>query len=453
MASGASAVSTLRVSLHPAQAAVFNSTARFIVCVAGRRFGKSHLAAYLLGMHAMMNEKVLSDGTTIALTAEHGVYYVAPTQDQAKRILWPKLRNLLGYAKQGGLIANENTNDGWIELINGRRIYIKGADNPDSLRGIGLSFVVLDEYADMKSFVWDEILSDALSDVEGKALFIGTPRGKNHFYRLFMGALEKPKDSMTGTNSAWADWEAFHFKSTDNPFITEREKARMLGGNRSLETIRQEVNADFLSGGGKILKAEWFEILDRPPAGEGSIYITVDLAGFKKAEGTKVIRTDESVVCITKVIDDIWYVLEIKHGHWDVRKSAFEILTALRKYPGARLGVEQGALKEAVLPYLSEYMREFSRYTTPEELRHNNTKKQDRIAWALQGRAERGRIKLIRAEWNDYFVTQAADFPDPLAHDDALDALAYVDQMSVVGYGDMSDFEEWAPLDSELNTY
>jgi hypothetical protein len=453
MASGASAVSTLRVSLHPAQAAVFNSTARFIVCVAGRRFGKSHLAAYLLGMHAMMNEKVLSDGTTVALTAEHGVYYVAPTQDQAKRILWPKLRNLLGYAKQGGLIANENTNDGWIELINSRRIYIKGADNPDSLRGIGLSFVVLDEYADMKSFVWDEILSDALSDVEGKALFIGTPRGKNHFYRLFMGALEKPKDSMTGTNSAWADWEAFHFKSTDNPFITEREKARMLGGNRSLETIRQEVNADFLSGGGKVLKAEWFELLDRPPASEGSIYITVDLAGFKKAEGTKVIRTDESVVCVTKVIDDIWYVLEIKHGHWDVRKSAFEILTALRKYPGARLGVEQGALKEAVLPYLSEYMREFSRYTTPEELRHNNTKKQDRIAWALQGRAERGRIKLIRAEWNDYFVTQAADFPDPLAHDDALDALAYVDQMSVVGYGDMSDFEEWSPLDQELNTY
>lgn len=433
---------------------MFNSPARFKVVVAGRRFGKSHLAAYLLGMAAMQNEATLADGTVVELTAEHGVYYVAPTQDQAKRIMWPKLRQLLGYERQGGLIHNENTNDGWLELINGRRIYIKGADNPDSLRGIGLSFVVLDEYADMKAFVWDEILSDALSDVEGTALFIGTPKGKNHFYRLFMGALEKPtKNAYTGQPEDWSDWEAFHFKSTDNPFLSAREHKRMLGGNRSLETIRQEVNADFLSGGGKILKPDWFTIVDTLPNAEGSIFITVDLAGFKKAEGTKIVRTDESVVCVTKVIDDVWYVLEIKHGHWDVRRAALEILTALRKYPGARLGVEQGALKEAVRPYLEELLREFGRYRTPEELRHNNTKKQDRIAWALQGRAERGRIKLLRAEWNDYFITQAADFPDPLAHDDALDALAYVDQMSSVGYADPDDFDEWNPLDQELMTY
>lgn len=449
-----SGVATFRVSLHPAQAAVFNSPARFKVCVAGRRFGKSHLAAYLLGMHAMMSEKQLQDGRIVELTAEHGVYYVAPTQDQAKRIMWPKLRQLLGRAEQGGLIRNENTNDGWLELINGRRIYIKGADNPDSLRGIGLSFVVLDEYADMKSFVWEEILSDALADVEGEALFIGTPKGKNHFYKLFMGALEKPTvNAQTGRPEDWSDWEAFHFKSTDNPFLSEREQRRMMGGNRSFDTIRQEVEAEFISGGSKVLRPEWFEIVPKPPAEEGSVYITVDLAGFKKADGRKILRTDESVVCITKVIDDVWYVLEIKHGHWDPREAAFQILTALRKYSGARLGIEQGMAHNAVLPYLSEYMREFSRYTTPEELHHNNTKKQDRIAWAIQGRAERHRIKLIEGPWNDYFISQAADFPDPLSHDDALDALAYVDQMSVVGYGDLSDFEEWTPLDQELNTY
>ncbi len=441
------------IRLHPAQAAVYNSNKRFKIVVAGRRFGKSHLAAYLLGIHAMMTETTLSDGRVIQLTQEHGVYYVAPTQEQAKRIMWPKLRQALGYASRGGLIVNENTNDGWIELINGRRIYIKGADNPDNLRGIGLSFVVLDEYADMKSFVWEEILSDALADTEGGALFIGTPKGKNHFYRLFMGALEQPTvNRLSGQPEDWSDWEAFHFKSTDNPFLTDREILRMRGGNRSFETVRQEVDAEFLAGGGKVLKPDWFQIVDRPPNEEGSVYVTVDLAGFKRA-GSKILRTDESVVCITKVIDDIWYVLEIKHGHWDVRRSAFEILSALRKYPGARLGVEQGALREAVLPYLSEYMREFSRYANPEELRHNNTKKQDRIAWALQGRAERAKIKLCRAEWNDYFLTQAADFPDPLSHDDALDALAYVDQMSTVGYADADSFEEWAPLDSELNTY
>ncbi len=445
----------VNVSLHPGQAAVFNSPARFKVVVAGRRFGKSHLAAYLLGMHAMMDRKVLSDGREVDLTIEHGVYYVAPTQDMGRRIMWPKLKQLLGYARTGGLIVNENINDGWLELLNGRRIYVKGADNPDSLRGLGLSFVVLDEYADMKSFVWDEILSDALGDVEGEALFIGTPKGKNHFYRLFMGALEKPQfNPYTGAAEDWAEWEAFHFKSTDNPFLSDREKKRMLGGNRTLDTIRQEVEADFLSGGGKVLKPDWFPIVDRAPKGEGVFtFVTVDLAGFKKAEGTKVLRSDKTVVCVTNTLGEDWYIKDMKYGHWDVRKAALEIILAVRDNPGCRLGIEQGALKEAVGPYLEELMRSYGRYVTVAPLRHNNQRKQDRIAWALQGRAERGRIHLVRGAWNNDFITEAADFPDPLAHDDMLDAAAYVDQMAKAYYVDPEDMTEWSPLDQELMTY
>lgn len=445
---------TVRVSLHPGQAAVFNSRARFKVVVAGRRFGKSHLAAYLLGMHGMMNEKQLSDGRIIELTVEHSVYYVAPTQDQARRIMWPKLRTLLGYERNGGLIRNENINDGWIELINGRRIYIKGADNPDSLRGIGLSFVVLDEYADMKASVWDEILSDALSDVEGEAMFIGTPKGKNHFYRLFISALEKPSaNPITGLPEDWSDWEAFHFKSTDNPFLSDREKARMLGGNRTLETIRQEVNADFLSGGGKILQPKWFEIVAKPPEGQLQTFVTVDLAGFKKQEGRKVLRSDQSVVAVTQTYGDVWYVRDIQAGHWDVRQAALEIIMACRKFPGCRLGIELGITKEAVGPYLEEVMRQYGRYITVEPLRHNNQRKQDRIAWALQGRAERGKIKLVRGPWNESFLVQAADFPDPLSHDDIIDAVSYVDQMARAIYMDMDAVDEWQPLDTELYTY
>jgi hypothetical protein len=424
------------------------------VVAAGRRFGKSHLAAYLLGMHAMMTDKTLSDGSVRALTSEHAVYYVAPTFDQGKRIMWPKLKELLGYERTGGLIRNENTNDGWIELISGRRIYVKGADNPDSLRGVAISFAVLDEYASMKSFVWDEIISDALGDVEGGALFIGTPKGKNHFYRLFMGALSKPAvNAQTGAPEDWAEWEAFHFKSMDNPFLTAREKARMLGGNRTLETIRQEVEADFISGGGKILKPDWFPIVPRAPSGDVFTFVTVDLAGFKKQEGTKVLRTDKSVVAVTKTTGEDWYVADMRYGHWDVRKTAFEIIRAVRDNPGCRLGIEQGALKEAVGPYLEEYMREFGRYVTVEPLRHNNTRKQDRIAWALQGRGERGRIRLVQGPWNTDFLSEAADFPDPLSHDDLLDAVAYVDQMSRAFYVEPDDITEWQPLDQELMTY
>jgi phage terminase large subunit-like protein len=425
---------------------MYNSKARFKVCAAGRRFGKSHYAACMLSLEALRD--VNESGHT--LTGEHGVYYVAPTFDMAKRILWPKLRQLLGFEISGGFIRNENVNDGWLELINGRRIYIRGADNPDSLRGIALSYVVLDEYADMKANVWSEIIEPALMDVEGNALFIGTPKGKNHFYRIFMGALEKPVDPRTQSNVYWADWEAFHFKSGDNPFLKQKELQRIMGVG-STDVIRQEIEASFISGGGRVINPDWFPIVPKAPVyTQGNVFVTVDLAGFRKQEGSKVLRSDESVIAEVLVVEDEWYILNVQHGHWDVRETALRIARTLRNYTmGCRLGIEQGALKEAVGPYLEEYMREFDRFVTPEPLRHGGAKKADRISWALQGRGERKRIKLLKGAWNDHFLTQCSDFPDPLAHDDVLDAVAYVDQMSQANYVVDTDIEEWVPLDMD----
>ena len=131
------------VELHPGQVALYNSDARFRVCAAGRRFGKSHEACIELAENALMTENEHGQ----RLTIEHAVYYVAPTFDQAKRIMWPKLFTILKHVKEGGLIEAFNINDGWVQLTGShRRIYIKGADNPDSLRGIALSYVVLDEF-------------------------------------------------------------------------------------------------------------------------------------------------------------------------------------------------------------------------------------------------------------------------------------------------------------------
>lgn len=453
------------VSLHPGQAAIFNSTARFKVCAAGRRFGKSHFAALMLGIEALKSSKTVSRkdsaGNNIvkSLTVEHGVYYIAPTFDQAKRVMWPKLQELLGYERNGGFIRRENVNDGWLELISGRRIYIKGADNPNTLRGIGLSYVVLDEYADMKSFVWDEIIDPALMDVEGEALFIGTPKGKNHFYKIFIAALEG--------HPGYEDWEAFHFKSLDNPFLNPTEIERMMAqSNRPAEVIKQEIEASFLSGGGAILKPEWFEIVDNVPQGEylkdeignnivastpmsGSIYVTVDLAGFIKAEGSKRVRTDFTVIATTLVTQDSWYVMDIQYGHWDTRETGLRIMRAVSKHPACRLGIESGALMHAIGPYLEDEMRRFNRYVTAEPLAHGGTKKQDRITGALQGRAERGRIKLIKGDWNEEFISEAADFPSPLSHDDLLDAVAYVGQMATTNYATEADFDEWMPMDMD----
>lgn len=443
------------ISLHAGQIAIFNSPARFKVCAAGRRFGKSHFAALMLGYHALKQEH-----RGYKLTPEAGVYYVAPTFDQAKRVMWPKLRELLGYERTGGFIRKENVNDGWLELVNGRRIYIKGADNPDSLRGIGLSYLVLDEYADMKPQTWTTILRPALADFEGDALFIGTPKGKNHFYKTFMAALHYDQAE---AGHPYPMWEAFHFKSMDNPFLASMEiQAMQEDANLPLEVLKQEIDASFISGGGKVLKPAWFKIVKGIPTGQyregpnhvissqygGSWFVTVDLAGFATAEGSKKVRTDESVICTTYVTPDgDWYVQDQQHGHWDPRETALRIVNQVRRTPGARLGIEKGALMNAVGPYLNEYMREFNRYVTPEPLSHGNTKKLDRIQWALQGRAERGKIHLVEGDWNEHFLDQVADFPDPLAHDDTIDALAYVDQMATVSYATNDDIEEWEALD------
>jgi len=301
----------LRIALTPAQSAIHNSLARFIVCAAGRRFGKTWYASAKLGLSALSE----TNRYGYKLTSENPVYYIAPTFDQAIRTMRPKLIRLLGWYNtktHTGFIKNENINAGFIELINDVKIYLKGAENDDALRGEGNRLVVLDEYASMAPHVWPEILEPTLIDVEGDAFFIGTPKGKNHFYRLFINALTHPEPY-------WNDWEAFHFKTTDNPFVKAKEVARLVSRKKSDDGLdprdrnKQEIEADFVSGGSKILRPDNFPVVPRFPRRDAQYYITVDLAGFRKGEGNTVLKSDESVVAVTAVQEDMWTVLRIKH--------------------------------------------------------------------------------------------------------------------------------------------
>ena len=153
--------------LRPCQREVFESPYRFRVLVAGRRFGKTYLALTEL-LRAATKPGSLS-------------WYVAPTHGQAKRVAWRALKKLTRPYWRS--IPNET--DMRIELRGGGAICVRGADNYDALRGDGLDFVVLDEYADMADEVWPEVLRPALADRRGRALFIGTPRGCNHFFDLY----------------------------------------------------------------------------------------------------------------------------------------------------------------------------------------------------------------------------------------------------------------------------
>lgn len=421
---------TIDLSLHPKQLEVFIDPRRFKIVVAGRRWGKSRLAtavAVAEGLRTELNGYDLTD---------MGVFLIAPTQDQAKRIYWSQLKRLTA-----PVATRVVENTGRIELINGRWIEVRGADKPDSLRGVGLSAAIPDEFASMKPNVWEEILRPALADVQGKAFFIGTPAGKNHFYQLVLEAQQNPEE-----------WGIWRFKSVENPFLDPNE-VKKAAANMTAEQFAQEFEASFAGSGAGLLRQDWIK-LDLEPTGPGYYAMAVDLAGFvEAAEAGKYKRTDETAIAIVKVHAGGWHVKDIRHGQWGVRECALQILKAAKDYGIRRFGIEKGMAMNAVMPYLTDRMRAVQFYPEVVPLYHGGKKKVDRIMWGLAGRLEKGRMTFeLGAPWVSPFIEQYSDFPNPLAKDDLLDALAYIDQLSDDAFEDVATVEDegaWKPLDAE----
>jgi predicted phage terminase large subunit-like protein len=398
----------LSFALHDAQMEVFTDPTRFKVVSAGRRFGKSYLSAVTLLVEGLKETNTYG----YKLGPERVVYYVAPTFNQAKDIIWKMMKEL-----GQGAIESTLENTGVIRLINGREIHIKGSDRPDSLRGVGLSYVVLDEYASMKPATWEEILRPTLTDVKAGALFIGTPAGKNHFYKLFKSAEKNP------------NLKSWSFESIDNPFLPkeEIEEAR---DTMSKAVFLQEYKASFSVQGGSTLNPELMKETSEPS--EGSFYMAVDPAGYQEVAASArsaFSHLDECAVAVVKVSDRGWWVADIIHGRWGVRETALKILRTAQQYQPLSVGIEKGSLKNALMPYLQDYMAKLNTFPRIEEVTHGGQKKVERIVWALQGRLEHGRLTFNEDKDWEAVYEQMSDFPNPLAHDDLLDALAYIDQV------------------------
>ena len=410
----------LNFSLLPWQQEVFKDITRFKVIAAGRRCGKSRLAATTL----------LIEG--LRCPQGSAVLYVSPTLGQSRQIIWDLLLNL-----GREVIQSSHVNNLDIILINGVRIYVRGADRPDTLRGVSLFYVVLDEVADIKSEAWEQVIRASLSDKKGRAMFIGTPRGRNWFYDLFN----------LGKNETDSDWKSWHFTTKDNPMIDpdEIESAKK---TLSSFSFKQEYMASFDTAGSDIFKETWIKYGAEPEV--GSYYISCDLAGFeevaKQAANARK-RLDETAIAVVKVTDDgKWWVKKIDHGRWDIKETASNILMAIRDYRPVAVGIERGALKNAVLPYLSDLMRKSNVYSHIIDLTHGNRKKADRIIWSLQGRFEHGRVILNSDEDFDEFVDQLLMFPAQGVHDDLPDALSYIDQLAITSYFDEQE-DTWVPID------
>lgn len=215
--------------LSPAQKLVFTSDARFRVLVAGRRFGKSYLACLTL-----LHEAWPARGRVC--------WYIAPTYRQGKQILWSLLKKLVPRE----YVAFANETDLSMLLLNGSVIAIRGADNPDALRGIGLDFAALDEFAFMRREIWHEIVRPALADKQGKALFITTPNGMGWDYDLYMQGQER-RDG----------FQSWSFTTLDGGNVAPEEVAAARS-SMDARLFRQEFEASF-----EVLAGRVYDNFDR----------------------------------------------------------------------------------------------------------------------------------------------------------------------------------------------
>ena len=232
------------------QQQIADDSHRFITVVAGRRFGKTHFSIRQLCKHAR-----IPDST---------VWYVAPTYRQAKQIVWRKLKNKLQDLRWSKKV---NESELSIELKNGSIISLKGADNADSLRGVGLDYLVMDEFADIDPEAWYEVLRPTLADREGGALFIGTPKGLGNWaHDLYNMPTEQPEQ-----------WSSYQFTTIQGGNVKPEE---IEAARRDLDerTFRQEFMATFETYAGRIYYAfeRTHNVLEVTELDLGVIYIGID---------------------------------------------------------------------------------------------------------------------------------------------------------------------------------
>ena len=410
----------LDFSLLPWQQEVYKDSTRFKVIVAGRRCGKSRLSAVTLLIEGLKCPK------------GSAVMYVAPTQGQARQIIWDVLMDL-----GREVISASHVNNMDITLINGAKIYVRGSDRPDTLRGVSLTYLVLDEVADIKSETWEKVLRASLSDKKGHALFIGTPKGRNWFYDMY-------NTGLAGEDTEWKSW---HFTTKDNPLIDPEE---IEGAKKSLSSFafKQEYEASFDNAGTDIFKESWLKYGEEPA--NGSYFIAIDLAGFENINNSteRKKRLDQTAIAVVKVDESgKWFVNKIETGRWDIKDTAARILKNVKEFQPMAVGIERGSLKNAVLPYLSDLMRSNNVYCHIADLTHGNKKKTERVIWALQGRFEHSKVVLNEEEDWAGFVDEFLMFPTPQVHDDMIDALSYIDQLAITSYFSNDDEDDYEPLD------
>jgi len=202
---------------------ICDSDARFRVAVTGRRFGKTHIAMRELARYASQPDKL--------------IWYCSPSYRMSKNIVWDQLK---GKLKELRWVEATNEAELMLRLKSGSKIYLKGADAPDSLRGVGLDFLVMDEFQDIEPKAWTEVLRPTLSDKKGHALFLGTPRG--------VGSWSHEMYTMAKTTQ---DWDSFTYTTLDGGNVS-KDEIEQAKRDMDQRTFEQEYLASFTTYSGVV---------------------------------------------------------------------------------------------------------------------------------------------------------------------------------------------------------
>jgi len=212
---------------HDKQKSVMRSKAKRKVIVAGRRGGKTTLAAMVSATSMVEGKRVL---------------YAAPSEDQTDNY-WASVVRYCAPLLNGGF-AKKNETKRMIRFINDGSIRAKTAWNADLLRGDFADLLILDEFSVMQSDVWTQVGAPMLLDNNGDAIFIFTPKRKNHAYRIYNQARGEENNER---------WQAWHFTSYDNPHLS-KEALEEIIQDMTDEDYQQEIMAEFLESQGQVFR-------------------------------------------------------------------------------------------------------------------------------------------------------------------------------------------------------
>lgn len=260
------------MALSQPQLEIAQSSSRFRVAICGRRFGKTYLAMRELAKFSRMpNQRA---------------WFIAPTRAQGKGIVWDQLK---GRLQDLNWISKVNESELTLTLRNNSEISIKSADAFDRMRGYSVSFVVFDEFADMDPDVWTAV-RPTLSDRQGHALFIGTPKGTGNW--------SKDIFDMSLTNSAWKSWQ---FTTLDGGRVSPEEIAQARA-EMDERTFRQEYLATFESFAGRIFYAFSRDNIVAAPKNidTSTIYVGMDF-NIDPMSATIGVRQGETMLIIDEI--------------------------------------------------------------------------------------------------------------------------------------------------------